>query len=82
MTTGLMDDKRVRTTLLATAAVLMLCLLWGAGESHYRSCVMAAEARFPGVPVSALTTRETGPLKLSFVEERQRAVADCDRLPF
>lgn len=82
MTTGVTDDNRVRTALLATAVVAIVCLLWGAMESHYRSCVMAAEARFPGVPVSALTTRETGPLKLSFVEERQRAVAACGRLPF
>ena len=75
------EDRRTRLTLLVAAAVAALALLWGAGESHFRSCVAAAEARFPATPVSALSTRETGPLKLSFVTERQEAVDDCSRLP-
>ena len=79
---GLARDPRMRLALVAAVLVAGLSALWGAMESHYRSCVMAAEARFPGVPVSALTTRDTGPLKLSFVAERQRAVDGCGRLPF
>lgn len=75
------EDRRTRLTLVVAAAVAALALLWGASESHYRSCVAAAQARFPATPVSALSTRETGPLKLSFVSERQEAVDDCGRLP-
>jgi hypothetical protein len=63
------------------AAVLVVLSLVGlALESRYRSCIAAAEAKYPAVPVSAFTTRQTGPLKVSFVRERQRAVDDCDRL--
>jgi hypothetical protein len=75
------EDRRTRLTLLVAAAVAALALLWGASESHYRSCVTAAQARYPATPVSALSTRETGPLKLSFVRERQAAVDECGRLP-
>ena len=74
-------DRRPRLTLLVAAVVAEISLLWGAGESHYRSCVAAAQARYPATPVSALSTRETGPLKLSFVRERQNAVDECGRLP-
>lgn len=75
------EDKRTRLTVLGAAVVAALALLWSAGESHYRSCVAAAQARYPATPVSALSSRETGPLKLSFVRERQNAVEDCGRLP-
>jgi hypothetical protein len=75
------EDTRTRLILLVAAAVVALALLWSAAESHYRSCVTAAQARFPATPVSAASGRETGPLKLSFVEERQDAVDDCSRLP-
>jgi hypothetical protein len=61
---------------------LALPLLWLAAEAHYRGCVEAAQARYPAVPVSAFTTRTTGPLKLSFVAEREAAVEGCGRLPF
>lgn len=60
---------------LVTVSVVVLAL-----ESRYRSCVTAAEARYPAVPVSAFNTRSTGPVKVSFVAERQRAVDDCGRL--
>ena len=74
-------DKGLSRTVLIAAVVVAIALFWGAMESHYRSCVQAAEARFPGVPVSALNTRTTGPLKLSFLRERQQAVEGCGRLP-
>jgi hypothetical protein len=75
------EDGRLRLAAIVALALITLSVLWGAMESHYRSCVAAAEARFPAVPVSALASRETGPLKLSFVRERQQAVGDCGRLP-
>ena len=61
--------------------VIVLSVVWMAGESHYRSCVAKAEAEFPAAPVSAFSgdTAEVGPLKLSFVEERAAAVQDCSR---
>lgn len=80
MSRGL-DDGKTRLALAIAAAVVAVALLWGAMESHYSACVTAAEARFPAVPVSALNGRETGPLKLSFLTERQEAVDECGRLP-
>jgi hypothetical protein len=70
-----------RTALaFAIAAVLAsLSLVWMAGESHYKSCIAAANANFPAVPVSALNGTQTGPLKLSFTRERQAAVKKCGR---
>jgi hypothetical protein len=46
-----------------------------------RACIEAANARYPAVSVSAFVTRDrsaSGPLKLSFVKERQKAVAACE----
>ncbi|MFN8131537.1 MAG: hypothetical protein U0R70_08315 [Solirubrobacteraceae bacterium] len=62
------------------ALIVVLSIAWLAMESHYRSCVAAAEAKYPAVPVSAFTGRQTGPLKVSFVSQRQQAVGDCSRL--
>lgn len=72
-----------RSVLVVVVAVVVavLALLWMAAESHYRSCLAAAEARYPAVPVSAFNTKATGPLKLSFQQERRAAVNDCGRLP-
>ena len=49
------------------------------GESRYRSCIARVQAQYPAVPVSAFTGRATGPLKVSFVNERARALDDCGR---
>ena len=57
--------------------VLLLCALMLVGESRYRSCIARAEADYPAVPVSALNSRVTGPLKVSFATERSRALDDC-----
>ena len=67
------------TRIAAVIAVLVLivCALLLVGESRYRSCIARAEADFPAVPVSALNSRVTGPLKVSFVTERSRALDDC-----
>jgi hypothetical protein len=64
------------------AALIAAVGLWRLGsETGERACIERATARFPGVPVSAFVTRDrtaTGPLKLSYIEERQKAVAACD----
>ena len=62
---------------LVAIALVVISLLWTASEQHYRACVAKAEAKFPAIPISALTGRTTGPLKVSFVEERSRAVDGC-----
>jgi len=61
---------------------LLLAFLLGLlfyGEARYRSCIARAEAEFPAVPVSSFNQRATGPLKVSFVEERARALDACGR---
>ena len=78
---GVLEERRARLLLLIMAVLITLSVLWGAMESHYRSCVASAEARFPAVPVSAVNGESTGPLKLSFLTERQEAVESCGRLP-
>ena len=78
----------VLTTLLVIIALIAAIGIWKlAGSSsdeaeaaEKRACIEAAEARYPAVSVSAFVTRDrsaSGPLKLSFVRERQRAVAAC-----
>ncbi len=59
-------------------ATLFLTLFYG--EARYRSCIQRVEAQFPAVPVSALNQRATGPLKVSFSDERARALTGCTRL--
>jgi hypothetical protein len=52
-----------------------------ADAAEKRACIESAQARYPAVSVSAFVTRDraaSGPLKLSFVRERQRAVAACE----
>jgi hypothetical protein len=61
------------------AVVVALCGLLLVGESRYRSCIARAEAEFPAVPVSSFTGQATGPLKVSFVNERAAALDDCGR---
>jgi hypothetical protein len=62
-----------------TVILLLLCSILLVGESRYRSCIARAEAAFPAVPVSAFTGRATGPLKVSYVNERTAALDDCGR---
>jgi hypothetical protein len=64
---------------VTAVVVIAVCLVWMAGESHYRSCIAQANAKFPAVPVSAFNGRATGPLRVSFVDERTKAVGDCSR---
>lgn len=69
-----------RVLALTALVVLILAAILLVGESRYRSCIAHAEAEFPAVPVSAFTGNQTGPLKVSFVEERAQALEDCGRL--
>jgi hypothetical protein len=62
---------------IVAGVLVVIALLWTASEMHYRACVEKAEAKFPAVPVSAFTGKQTGPLKVSFVSERGKAVDDC-----
>jgi hypothetical protein len=59
--------------------VVVLCAVALVGEARYRNCIAKAEAEFPAVPVSAFNTRATGPVKVSFVEERAAALDRCGR---
>ena len=68
------------TAVIAVAAVIVaLCALLLVGESRYRGCIARAEAEFPAIPVSAFTGEATGPLKVSYVNERAQALDDCGR---
>jgi hypothetical protein len=59
-------------------AVVFLALFYG--EARYRSCIQRVEAQYPAVPVSAFNQRDTGALKVSYVAERNGALADCGRI--
>ena len=61
------------------AIVVALCALLLVGESRYRSCIARAEAEYPAIPVSSFTGEATGPLKVSYVNERAGALDDCGR---
>ena len=67
---------------IAIVGLIVAIGVWRIGsETSERACIEAAQARYPAVSVSAFVTRDrsaSGPLKLSFVRERQRAVAECD----
>jgi hypothetical protein len=58
--------------------VFLIALLFY-GEARYRSCIARAEAEFPAVAVSSFNQRDTGPLKVSYVDERARALEGCGR---
>lgn len=64
---------------LAVAALLLLAAsVWRAGGAYQQqACVAKVMALYPAVPVSAVNGKATGPLKLSYAVERQRAVKDC-----
>ena len=72
----------VLTLVGVIASVVIAVALWRiAGETDERTCIEAAEAKVPAVPVSAFVTRDrsaTGPLKLSYIRERTRAVDACE----
>ena len=79
---GLQRLVPVLVLVIAVASIVAAIALWKtAGATDDRACIEAAEARYPAVGVSAFVTRDrsdTGPIKLSFVSERQKAVDACD----
>jgi hypothetical protein len=75
--------RPIALVVAASAIVIALSLLWSAAESHYRSCLAKADAKYPAVPVSAFVGRDkqsVGPLKVSFAKERAAAANDCHRV--
>ena len=69
--------RAVRVALLVIPIIATLALLWIGAESHYRSCVAAAEA--------ANTVQVLQDPKGSMIvgqRARADAVDDCSRLPF
>jgi hypothetical protein len=79
-------DRLARLTPILTLAAVLVGLiaaiaLWKqASAVNERACIEAAEAKYPAVAVSAFArnTSATGPLKISFIRERTRAVNACD----
>ena len=67
----------VRAAVIAALALVAISLVWSASEQHYRSCIASAQARYPAVPVSAFNRKDVGPVKVSFVNERTKAVESC-----
>lgn len=64
---------------LALVALVAVFGLLFYGEARYRNCIARAEAQYPAVAVSSFNQRATGPLKVSFVQERARALESCGR---
>ena len=81
-----MDDLRpvlaVLAFFIAVSAMVAAYSLWKTADAtDRRACIEEASAKYPPVGVSAFVTRDrrdTGPIKLSYVTERQRAVNACD----
>jgi hypothetical protein len=63
--------------IVVCAAVVTVSAVRAVADMRKRTCIEQAEAEFPAVPVSAFSGRETGPVKVSFIKERQEAVDDC-----
>lgn len=69
--------------LVGFASVLAaISLFWMATETHYGKCVDAQVAKYPAIGVSAFNTKATGPIKLAYDVERQKAVRGCKRFLF
>ena len=74
------SHRSLTTIAIAAAAlVVIVCAILLVAESRYRSCIARAEAEYPAVPVSSFSGENTGPLKVSFVAERARALDACGR---
>ncbi len=77
---GLERLTPVLVLVIAIASVIGAVGLWRtADKTGERACIEAAQAKYPPVAVSAFERNRsaTGPLKLSFVSERTRAVDAC-----
>lgn len=81
----------MRKALAALGVIAVLAItsgvLWMAGEQHYRSCIQAAEARWPVMPTSKGDQgffSQSDPLDLlsrRHGRKRTQAISDCSRLP-
>ena len=67
------------TAILVAIGLVVFSIVWMASSLHYRSCIAKAQAKYPAVPVSAFTGKDIGPVKVSFVKERTKAVDNCHR---
>ena len=68
--------------IIAVVSVFVLVIiaisLWQVGSAlDKQACVAKAVGQYPGVPVSAYTGKATGALKLSFINERLKALNSC-----
>jgi len=77
------SGKGVPATTVVSILALVIALfvaigLWRLGSSvSKQACVAKVAQEYPGVPVSAFDTQETGALKLSYDVERRKAVQEC-----
>jgi len=68
--------------------LLVVALLWIAGDLHYQSCIQAAQARTPAPSASqgSLPPKLNNALDRSLgrtpTQNREEAVKGCSRLPF
>jgi len=64
---------------LVSLLLMGIGLFWLADEAYYRGCIARVNATYPAVPVSAFAGSKTatGPVKVSFVNERTKALKDC-----
>ena len=66
---------------VAVASLLLIGigLVWLADEAHYQGCIARVNSKYPAVPVSAFAGSKVavGPVKVSFVRERTKALEDC-----
>jgi len=77
VTRSRLGGKVAVAVLLTCAALLALSAILALGRVAEQTCLAKAQAKYPAVPVSAFSGRQTGPVKVSFIEERQEAVDDC-----
>lgn len=70
----------MRVALVVAALLIGTALLWGAGELHYRSCLDAAEAKYPADRVTQgdFFDEEVA----AQLRQRDAAIDDCSRLPW
>jgi hypothetical protein len=78
----------MRIAVAIIGALIVLALLWGAGELHYQGCVDAATARTESrvaVDVSEFQRHFPALRRLPAIykqRELEKAINGCSRLPF
>lgn len=69
--------------------IIAAAVLWGAGESHYRSCLTEAELRYPAAyqqggteePNPYLEEKTPGHFVFHEKAQREDAISSCSRWP-